>query len=671
MADLNVKILLQLIDKVSGPAKKVQDGLGGVAKQGRRATKSFQLAASLNQAAEGVARLADQAKQLLIKPVVEFADFEKKVAEVGTLIDDSFATNEQLAKIAEDTAAVFGGKAVDQAAALYDVISAGAKDASIATEVLAVANELAIAGVTDTKTAVDGLTSVLNAFQRPMSEATDFSDKFFVAVQKGKTTVPELANSIGKLAPLAKGLGLDMSQTAGAIAALTSQGIKTSEAVSGLKAAFANILTPSEKARKEAKRLKIQFNAAALGAKGLDGFLSDVTASSGLNVKQMRKMQKASGGNVEEFERLLKASGANVDSLGKLFGSVEAINAVMALTSGEGKGFTSTLKAMDNSLGVVKEGADEMRKTQAFAFEQVRAQIDQTVRTLGEGFAPALNDALQDVTAVAKAVKEFADAHPEAVREVGSLLIKLIAFGAVLRTTLLLASTFSGAKGLLGIVRPLARVATGAKKGTGTLKALSGMIKLTAGGLAGAAGLVLLAAAAGVALGTMLDKALGLSDALAGIDKEINKAGGRGGAARLGSFTEEELAERVRLQEELKKAEEDFASGITELDRSRAEERAVAAKAGLGDLNREVREREKVNDEITQLEAEERQLEQRAQAPEALEPFAVQPFRGAEAEGARAKLEIEISEDRPARARVVQADNTDVSVDSGVRELGT
>ena len=72
---------------------------------------------------------------------------------------------------------------------LFDVVSAGVP-ASESVEFLGDAAKLATAGVTETSVAVDGLTSVMNAYQIEFGKANEVSDKFFAAQQKGKTTMP-------------------------------------------------------------------------------------------------------------------------------------------------------------------------------------------------------------------------------------------------------------------------------------------------------------------------------------------------------------------------------------------------------------------------------------------------------------------------------------------------
>src|SRR5688572_10760890 len=91
-------------------------------------------------------------------------EYERALAQVTTLTNENVTSTAMLDREMKRLAATYGGPAKDQAKALYETISAGIEDAADATKILDTANKLAIGGVTDVKTAVDGLTSVINAY---------------------------------------------------------------------------------------------------------------------------------------------------------------------------------------------------------------------------------------------------------------------------------------------------------------------------------------------------------------------------------------------------------------------------------------------------------------------------------------------------------------------------
>ena len=282
-------------------------------------------------------------------------EFSHAVAEVSTLVDEANFSTQQIRDTTMSLAATYGGSAKDQAKGLYQTISAGIMDAAKAAELLSVANELAVGGVTDVKTAVDGLTNVVNAYAGDAITARDASDAFFVATMAGKTTPEELAKSIGQVAPIAAQMKVSLYDLLTATAAITTQGLDTSMAVTGIRQALINITHPTKDAREEAKRLGIEFTAAHLRAVGFKGFLDEITHSAGFNS----------------------------DSMSKLFHSVEGLNSMMALTANGGATFNEFLGLMENRQGATQKAFEKMAATLPFQQSRFKALTDNGIIRIG------------------------------------------------------------------------------------------------------------------------------------------------------------------------------------------------------------------------------------------------------------------------------------------------
>ena len=153
----------------------------------------------------------------------EFTDFSK---QVQTLESD------------------LGVDAVESANALYQAISAGIPKENV-LEFLEIATKAAIGGVTDTETAVDGLTTVINAFKLPMSDAQKVADLMFTTVKGGKTTFEELSASLFNVAPIAAASGVSFEETAAALATMTKQGVKTAQATTQLRQEMVALQKPT------------------------------------------------------------------------------------------------------------------------------------------------------------------------------------------------------------------------------------------------------------------------------------------------------------------------------------------------------------------------------------------------------------------------------------------
>ncbi|MEG1514037.1 MAG: phage tail tape measure protein [Clostridia bacterium] len=254
--------------------------------------------------------------------------------------------------------------------ALYNTISA-TNDTASAMGTVEIATKAAVGGFTDATTAVDGLTTVTNAYgMQGAASVKKVSDQMLVAQNYGKTTFGEIASGIGNVIPLAAQLRIGTDELFGAIAALTRQGIGTSESITGLKAAFGGIIKPTAEAQKQAKALGLSFNASALESKGLAGFLQDVA----------------------------QKTGGSTEKMSMLFGSVEALNAVLALTGTDGaKYFAGALEAMAASAGATDKAFEMMSGGAEGTLSRINVQASNIATTFGDIMLPAIGDVMNTV----------------------------------------------------------------------------------------------------------------------------------------------------------------------------------------------------------------------------------------------------------------------------------
>jgi len=128
--------------------------------------------------------------------VNESAELSKAVNEIGTLFnatpDQVNAMKLSIKDYASDSVFSFE----DITRSTYDMVSATG-DAEGAVAALKVAEAAAVVGSTDLGTSVDALTTILNSYGLSLDSSNDVMGAFFVAVQNGKTTLPDLAASIG------------------------------------------------------------------------------------------------------------------------------------------------------------------------------------------------------------------------------------------------------------------------------------------------------------------------------------------------------------------------------------------------------------------------------------------------------------------------------------------
>lgn len=295
--------------------------------------------------------------------------FESSMAEVSTLVD---TTSVDMRKLADGVLGLYRNLPVenidDLTKGLYNVISAGVP-AGEAIEFLDIAARAAVGGVTDVNTAVNGLTTATNAFASQGVTATDAADKFFTAVKLGKTTFAEISGSIGNVAGLANSLGVSLDDLLSNMTALTLGGLDTSVAFNSLRQILANVAKPTAELKRAYPELAKEFDLTALKTKGLTGFMTDLATR-------------------------LKG---NDDAAVKMFGSVEALNAVLGLTADGGARLNSIQDQMANSAGASSEAFDKMAATNKALNQVLKNEFAVQMIQLGEKLLPAVNLALNAV----------------------------------------------------------------------------------------------------------------------------------------------------------------------------------------------------------------------------------------------------------------------------------
>lgn len=245
-------------------------------------------------------------------------DLDLAMREVQTISKAAQDNFEGMKDAVVDLSTDVPDSARDLSKALYQIVSAG-YDGAEGLKLLEVSTKAAVGGVTDTMTAADGLTSVMNAWKISAQDATKVSDIFFTTVERGKTKIGEMASSIAKVAPLAAAYKISFEEIAAATATLTKQGTPTAEAMTQIRQAI------------------IAANK-ILG----EGWSETMTFQEAL--VEVRKRAEESGKGLKEF-----------------VGEVEGVSAVLGLTGKNIEMATGDLEAMKNSLGASTKAFDVMR----------------------------------------------------------------------------------------------------------------------------------------------------------------------------------------------------------------------------------------------------------------------------------------------------------------------
>ena len=244
-------------------------------------------------------------------------EFQSTMADVYTSLDkDTFEKHHnELERGSREIMKKYGLSIQETNKALADAVSAGI-EAGKATEFLDVAARLAVGGSTSLATSVDGLTSILHAYSLEVKDSESVANAFFTAQKYGKTTVEELANSIGKVAPIASQLGVSYQELMAAQSALTMKGISSNDAFMALRGALTALIKPSSEAQKVLAEAGVPFGAAAVKAAGLGATLeklshlvesnNDAVVRAIPNIRGLTAITALSGDGFDKYSEILQ-----------------------------------------------------------------------------------------------------------------------------------------------------------------------------------------------------------------------------------------------------------------------------------------------------------------------------------------------------------------------------
>ena len=393
------------------------------------------------------------------------AEQSKAEGALRTLGVNADVAKQEFAKLSQE----LKGQAsvVELTTAAYDVASAGFTKTADQVNILEAATKGAIGGFSSINTVADATTSILNAYGRSAGDAGLIVDQLIQTQNDGKLTVDQYAEAIGRVIPTAAAAGVSIEEINAAVAALTVKGTISSESVTGLKAAIAAIIGPTDEAKQTAARLGIEFNAAALESKGLSGVLGDV--------------QKATGGNVTEINELFKG--------------IEAFNAVLALTAGGSEKFTQFLKNQETATGA----ADKAFKTMTDTLGGGLKEVDTAFKNLIVSFSPVL-------PAIVAPLKVLANTINVITGNLKQLAIAATFIGAYV-------FTLNAAAIATNAVAFATKAFSAAQKVAGVASAFLQSVLLGPAGMANVALALGVATAAAVTLGAAMDEAGGKADA--------------------------------------------------------------------------------------------------------------------------------------------------------------
>lgn len=301
-------------------------------------------------------------------------DFENAMAKVSTIADTSEVSIEDMGsaimKLSNDT----GIASTDIADNVYNAISAGQKTGD-AVNFVSKATQLAKAGFTDSASALDILSTVMNAYGLEADQVEKVSNNLIMTQNLGKTTVGELASSMGKIIPTAKSVGVNLDTLSGAYAVMTSSGIATAETTTYMNSMLNEL----------GKKGTTAATAFAEGTKHIK--------EGGLSMQEAMERGWSLTDVLSILDEQANLSGTSIQNL---FGSAEAGRAAYVLWDNAVK-LNDAVEQMGNSAGATQDAFDKMNTT-SFNLQKTINEVKNTGIELGTTLISTLSPYITQVS---------------------------------------------------------------------------------------------------------------------------------------------------------------------------------------------------------------------------------------------------------------------------------
>lgn len=372
MADYQktVEVIFGAVDNLSGTLQTIGGGVENFAGAVAGATAPLDnLADFVKTADAAIVGLGLAFGGLALQKSGEFRD---SVAQIGVLFD---GTGEQVRQFGDDILGYAANSTVglnDITGALNDAIGSGVEWGK-SLEFLAESENLALGASGTLNQATNVLISTMNAYGSSVDEAGKYTDVLMQTVLYGKTTLPELEQSLANVTSTAAAAKVPFDDVGAALAALTAAGLPTSQAITALNQVIAQYISPTKAAKDAADALGIQFDAQSLASKGLKGSLDEV----------------------------MQATGGNVTEMSKLFGSVDSLKGAIVLGADSAGTFKTALEAMTTAQGSAARAAETLAEQWGVALGRMGNATDTLLIAVGDklnagGEFSAILDALRN-----------------------------------------------------------------------------------------------------------------------------------------------------------------------------------------------------------------------------------------------------------------------------------
>lgn len=362
----NNRLMAEARESADGCATSIDRYGNSVKKANPELEKSASSVDALASAlvASGLQQTVEDVAESLLDFSEAASTFELSVAKIYTLADPSAVSKETMKAGILEISSDYKVAAEKIGEAVYQALSAGVDTANV-LEFVRQSTQLSVAGFSDAATAVDVLTTILNAYGLKASQTEAVASKLVKTQDLGKVSVDQLGAVLGRIIPSAAAYGVNLDNIAAAYANMTASGINAENTTTYLSTMLDELADTGSSVASVLKE-KTGKSFSELMAAGLS--LGDVLDVLGDSV----------GNDMAQFSGL--------------WSSATAGKAAIALLNAGADVFNTTLDQMANSSGAVAANYDKLASTSEFASRRMETAAENLKIAVGDQLNPVLNE---------------------------------------------------------------------------------------------------------------------------------------------------------------------------------------------------------------------------------------------------------------------------------------
>lgn len=288
------------------------------------------------------------------------------------------------------------------AADAYYSIVGGVQDASTHMAILEASMATAEAGQANLTATTDGIIAAMNSYRYSAEQATLVSDIYTRTVAMGVGTMEDFVSQMSPLTGLMAGVDIQFQEVGASIAFMTTQGFNASQSATALRSSVTALLTPNTQMLDLLREIGFSTGEAALAELGLVG--------------TMQALNEAADGSTQVLAQSL--------------GSVEALNAAIALANPTVDQFFTTYNS--GVAGATEAARNIQLESAASQLAMLASAFNAVVIEIGTAFVPTLIGLVEIFRPILLGLADFIQNNREVVGVVLTVVAALAVLGPVI-----------------------------------------------------------------------------------------------------------------------------------------------------------------------------------------------------------------------------------------------